>query len=166
MLFWRALAAFLVLPGMVAFGLPLVLARHSLNWPVARPWGLALVVAGSVLLFACVREFYVAGQGTLAPWSPPRFLVTSGPYRISRNPMFVAVLTILVGWAVALDSRTLLYYAIGAAISVHLWVLWFEEPWAMRQFGAEFAAYRARVPRWIPRPGRRAPRHDSERRVR
>jgi protein-S-isoprenylcysteine O-methyltransferase Ste14 len=166
MLFWRALAAVLVLPGVVAYGLPLLIARHALLSPPARPWGLALVVAGTLLLLACVREFYSAGRGTLAPWSPPKFLVTSGPYRLSRNPMYVAVLTILAGWATVFDSRTLLYYLIGAAISVHLRVVWFEEPWALAKFGEQWTAYRVRVPRWLPWPGRAAPRRDSDRPVR
>ena len=162
MLFWRALAAFLVLPGIVAYGLPLVLVRHSLGRPLAHPWGLVLVLAGTTLLLACVREFYVAGRGTLAPWSPPKLLVTSGPYRFSRNPMYVAVLTILAGWATVFESRTLVYYVLGAAISVHLRVLWFEERWALRQFGSAWTAYRARVPRWLPLPGRAAPRRDTD----
>ncbi len=75
---WRALLAFLALPGIVAFAVPLWLAwsepgrRGAARWPAA--W--LVVLAGASLLLWCVREFYVAGRGTLAPWSPPRSLVT------------------------------------------------------------------------------------------
>src|ERR1700687_3675239 len=52
--------------------------------------------------------FRVAGRGTLAPWAPPQRLVTTGPYRFSRNPMYIGVVTILNGWCTLWGSRTLL----------------------------------------------------------
>ncbi|TLZ64077.1 MAG: isoprenylcysteine carboxylmethyltransferase family protein [Gammaproteobacteria bacterium] len=103
---WRAIFAFLALPGRVAFAAPLWLARHG---------------------------------RTVAPWAPPRKLVTSGPYRLSRNPMYIGVIDVLLG------------YALAVAIAFHLRVLVSEEPWARRTFGADWEDYRARVPRWLPR---------------
>lgn len=150
---WRALFAFLALPGMVAFAVPLWLAwsesarRGAALWPA----GGLVVLAGAALLLRCVREFYVAGRGTLAPWSPPRHLVTSGPYRFSRNPMYIGVGVVLLGWALLFRSRTLLIYAVGFAITVHLRIILSEEPWARRTFGADWEHYRARVPRWLLR---------------
>ena len=138
---WRAILAFLALPGMVAFAVPLWLAwseparRGAALWPAA--W--LVVLAGASLLLWCVREFYVAGRGTLAPWSPPRSLVTSGPYRLSRNPMYIGAIDVL------------LVYALAVVIAFHLRVLVSEEPWARRTFGADWEDYRARVPRWLPR---------------
>jgi protein-S-isoprenylcysteine O-methyltransferase Ste14 len=108
-----------------------------------------LLGLGTLLLLWCVREFYVSGRGTLAPWDPPKHLVTSGPYRISRNPIYVGVVTILAGWCALWSSRTLLLYLVLVMIAFHLWVLLFEEPWAARRFGSEWDAYRARVPRWV-----------------
>lgn len=96
-----------------------------------------------------MREFYVAGRGTLAPWAPPQQLLTSGPYRFSRNPMYLGVLTILAGWCVLWDSPALLGYALLFAIGFHLRVLIAEEPWAARRFGEEWSRYRARVRRWL-----------------
>ena len=104
---------------------------------------------GMLLLLWCVREFYVAGRGTLAPWDPPQHLVTTGPYRISRNPVYIGVVTMLVGWCVLWGSRTLLIYAALFLCGFHLRVLLFEEPWAARQFAAQWHTYRARVPRWV-----------------
>ena len=145
----RALAAFLALPGVVAFVVPIWIARSAGRSVQSLTPALILLCLGSSLLLWCVREFYFSGRGTLAPWDPPRHLVTSGPYRISRNPMYVGVLTILAGWCTLWGSRTLIIYAAVVMISVHLRVVLFEEPWAARRFGPEWAAYRARVPRWV-----------------
>ena len=104
---------------------------------------------GTILLLWCVLEFYNAGRGTLAPWDPPRHLVTTGPYRVSRNPMYIGVVTILAGWCILWDSRALIVYAALSALGFHLRVILFEEPWAARRFGAQWLAYRARVARWL-----------------
>jgi protein-S-isoprenylcysteine O-methyltransferase Ste14 len=129
--FARALFAFLALPGTVAFLIPLLIGPGGPKRFV-QPAGLLPLVTGVALLLWCVREFYVEGRGTLAPWSPPVHLVTSGPYRRSRNPMYVAVLLILCGWAVGFWSRPLLVYGIGVAIAFHLRVRLHEEPFLTR----------------------------------
>jgi protein-S-isoprenylcysteine O-methyltransferase Ste14 len=146
---FRAIAAFAALPGLVAFAIPIAIGM-STNRP-ARQVGLAAIPLslGTLLLLWCVREFYTAGRGTLAPWDPPRHLVTTGPYAVSRNPMYIGVVTILIGWCALWDSRTLIIYTVCFAIGFHLRVLLFEEPWAARQFGAEWQSYRARVSRWL-----------------
>jgi protein-S-isoprenylcysteine O-methyltransferase Ste14 len=148
-MFFRALVAFIALPGMVAFAIPLAMGLSS-----GRQVRYAMIAAipltlGTLLLLWCVREFYVAGRGTLAPWDPPQHLVTTGPYRLSRNPMYVGVIAILAGWCVLWDLRVLMIYAALFAIGFHLRVVLFEEPWAARRFGAEWDAYRVRAPRWL-----------------
>jgi protein-S-isoprenylcysteine O-methyltransferase Ste14 len=80
-MFIRALLAFLVLPGIVGFIVPALLVapapgQASYSWP-----GGCLMAVGLVLLLWCVRDFYVRGKGTLAPWDPPRNLVVVGLYR-------------------------------------------------------------------------------------
>jgi len=148
-LFLKALFAFLALPGMVAFVIPLLLITPASRRVWVEPWGLVPLVLGVVVLALTVREFYVAGRGTLAPWSPPRTLVTSGLYRYSRNPMYVGVLLILCGWAIGLWSWVLAIYAAGIAIAVHVRVLANEEPFLARTHGQAWTAYRARVGRWL-----------------
>ena len=152
MLFARAVVAFLLLPGTVAYLVPLLLAPPAADG--ALRWvGGTLVLSGSGLLLWCVRDFYVAGKGTLAPWSPPRHLVTVGLYRWSRNPMYVAVLVIVMGWTLWFASSTLLIYLLFLAIAFHLRILIHEEPRLALSFGEDWRAYRARVARWAPRPG-------------
>ncbi|HEX5110865.1 MAG TPA: alpha/beta fold hydrolase [Vicinamibacterales bacterium] len=144
----RALLAFLALPGLVAFVVPLVVA-----WPFElrefRLFALVPLVAGIGLLLWCVRDFYVAGEGTLAPWDPPRHLVVGGPYRVSRNPMYLAVVLILVGWAIGFRSRWLLLYALAMMVVFHLRVLLHEEPFLARTQRQQWPRYAARVPRWL-----------------
>jgi protein-S-isoprenylcysteine O-methyltransferase Ste14 len=155
---WPAVIAFLVLPGTVAFLVPWLLrplAEH------VHMVGIPVFVAGLVLLLWCVRDFYVAGRGSLAPWAPPERLVIVGLYRLSRNPMYIAVLIILCGWATMFASRTLWIYAAFVATAFHLRVIFGEEPWLARTHGAEWAEYRASVPRWLgiasPHRRRRGP---------
>lgn len=148
-LLFRAITAFTVLPGMVAFAIPIGIGASAGN-PVQHSVAAAVVVcAGTVLLLWCAREFYVAGRGTLAPWSPPQRLVISGPYRLTRNPMYVGVITIVLGWSVLWGSRVLIYYALGTLATVYARVRLIEEPWAARSFGSEWETYRGRVRRWF-----------------
>jgi protein-S-isoprenylcysteine O-methyltransferase Ste14 len=145
-LFWRALGAFLALPGIVAFLLPWLLRPRDV---AMNPAGLIPLGVGTVLLLWCVRDFYVVGKGSLAPWAPPTHLVTVGLYRFTRNPMYVAVATILCGWALLYGSRTLWMYAGFVVIAFHLRVLYGEEPWLAKVHGAAWTEYRNRVPRWL-----------------
>jgi protein-S-isoprenylcysteine O-methyltransferase Ste14 len=149
----RAITAFLALPGVVAFTLPIVIGISTQRPMRYVALAATVLTLGTLVLLSCVREFYVAGRGTLAPWSRPRHLVTSGPYRWSRNPMYIGALTILLGWCVLWDSRTLRVYTLVVAGLFCLRVLAVEEPWAARNFGADWESYRAKVPRWIGTPG-------------
>jgi protein-S-isoprenylcysteine O-methyltransferase Ste14 len=111
--------------------------------------GLFPTIIGAVLLLWCVRDFYVAGRGTLAPWAPPRNLVVVGLYRYSRNPMYVAVILILCGWAIGFRSPALGIYALVVGLGFHLRVVFGEEPWLARTHGEGWIQYKARVPRWL-----------------
>ncbi len=150
----RAILAFLALPGVVAFALPLLLLAPGGWRSFFQPWGLIPLGTGIVLLLWCVREFYVAGRGTLAPWAPPRNLVVTGLYRYSRNPMYIAVLLVLAGWAIGFRSWPMAIYALAVLLAFHLRVVLNEEPFLARTHGAAWANYRRRVPRWLGVPGR------------
>lgn len=153
-MFRRALIAFALLPGIVAFLVPLLLA-----WPTVRAGAfhraaIVPLALGLSLLFWCVRDFYVAGKGTLAPWDPPRHLVERGPYRVSRNPMYLAVTLILLGWAVGFRSWAILVYTLIVVTAFELRVRFHEEPWLARTFREQWTRYAARVPRWLFRSRR------------
>jgi protein-S-isoprenylcysteine O-methyltransferase Ste14 len=147
-LFARAVIASLALPGVVAFLVPLLLAPEARQADL-NPWGLITLALGIALLLACVREFYVAGRGTLAPWSPPRALVVTGLYRYSRNPMYVGVVLVLAGWAWTYQSWRLAAYAGIVTVVFHLRVIFHEERWLAATHPAEWAQYRTRVRRWL-----------------
>src|SRR5215212_6326381 len=118
--FARALFAFLALPGMVAFIVPLWIAPRQPGAGTLHWLGVPVLVAGIFVLLWCIRDFYVAGKGTLAPWSPPKRLVTVGLYRVSRNPMYIGVMTIVLGWSLWFMSRGLLAYALILLVGFHL----------------------------------------------
>jgi protein-S-isoprenylcysteine O-methyltransferase Ste14 len=149
-MFLRAVVAFLALPGVVALLLPLAIIWN--RRPASDPWfsiGLVMLIAGFVLLLWCVRDFYVSGKGTLAPWSPPRNLVVVGLYRYSRNPMYVAVTLMLAGWTLCFWSPTLAIYTCFVIVAFHLRVVFGEEPWLARTHGAAWEEYKSKVPRWL-----------------
>ncbi len=116
--------------------------------PVRHPFSLIILVSGLLLLLSSVRELYTAGRGTLAPWTPPKILVVSGPYRYCRNPMYVGVELMLLGWAALYWSALLFLYAAGVAVAFQLRIILAEEPWAARTFGEGWNAYRTSTPRW------------------
>jgi protein-S-isoprenylcysteine O-methyltransferase Ste14 len=121
------------------------------------PVGAVPLAVGLALLGWCIRDFHVVGQGTLAPWDPPVRLVVRGPYRHTRNPMYLAVLLIVVAWAVGFRSAPIGAYTAAIAALFHLRVVLGEEPWLARTHGAAWSSYVASVPRWLPRPGESPP---------
>ena len=151
----RALLAFITLPGLVAFAGPLLIAWPRVREGTFNALALILLIPGVTLLLWCLRDFFVTGKGTLAPWDPPRTLVSVGPYRFSRNPMYVGVSLMLWGWAIAFSSAALVLYALLMMVVFHVRVLLNEEPYLARTHGRRWDDYRARVPRWIF-PSRRA----------
>jgi protein-S-isoprenylcysteine O-methyltransferase Ste14 len=148
-LFARALFAFLVLPGTMGFLVPFLLVQPGWRDRPIHVAALVPLVFGFSLLLLCVREFYVSGRGTLAPWSPPVRLVTSGPYRFSRNPMYVAMTSLIFGWAWAFWSAPIAWYMLFMILAFHVRILLGEEPRLAREFGGEWSRYRSQVSRWI-----------------
>jgi len=118
--------------------------------------GSALIAAGVALYIACVWPFATIGEGTPAPFDAPVRLVVVGPYRILRNPMYVAVSSVIFGQSLVLHSGALALYGVGVSLAFHLVVIGYEELALEQEFGDDYRAYRKQVPRWIPRvPGLR-----------
>jgi protein-S-isoprenylcysteine O-methyltransferase Ste14 len=150
----RALFAVLMLPGIFAGILPWAIAAYDPGRVEGHVAGLAVIAVGACIVAACVRDFFVIGRGTLAPWDPPRRLVVVGLYRYVRNPMYVGVLAVIAGTAIDTGSPAVLAYAVVAAIGFHLRVVLYEEPHLAAQFGEDWAAYSRKVRRWpCPQPG-------------
>ena len=148
-MFWRALLAFLAMPAVVALAAPAAWLWFSGRLHLVHPLGLLAWSAGLAGLLWCVRDFYVVGKGTLAPWAPPEKLVVVGLYRFSRNPMYVSVALVLLGWAWAFAAWGLLVYALAVVVAFHLRVVLGEEPWLARTHGESWRRYQQRVPRWL-----------------
>lgn len=148
-MFAKALFAFLVLPGVVAYAVPAAWLLADSRAEFLRPYGLAPLAVGTIALLWCVSDFYIAGKGTLAPWTPPVNLVVRGLYRCTRNPMYIAVVVILLGWAITFDLPALFIYAAIVAAAFHLRVVFGEEPWLALRHGSQWNDYARKVPRWL-----------------
>jgi protein-S-isoprenylcysteine O-methyltransferase Ste14 len=140
-------------PGTVAVYIPL---RLHIGLLATRPSGAVGAVAAGLLAFGlglylvCAWTFAVVGLGTPAPIDPPTRLVVHGPYRWTRNPMYVAVLSVLAGEALIARSAALGMYVAAVLLGFNAFVLLFEEPVLRHRFGPAYGEYCARVPRWIP----------------
>jgi protein-S-isoprenylcysteine O-methyltransferase Ste14 len=154
-LFFRALIALLILPGTFAGLIPAWIVSNDRWREDGSLWGVIPLALGTVILLGCVRDFYVAGKGTLAPWDPPKKLVAVGLYRFVRNPMYVGILLLLAGWAWMSGSWLLGCYAGLLGVAFHLRVVLYEEPRLRKGFLQEWSVYAAAVPRWLPRLKRR-----------
>ena len=132
--------------GMLALhrGFPVVLV-------VPQPWnwlGLAPVAVGLALALSGVRLFRRAGTA-IEPWGTPSALVVEGPYRFTRNPMYLGLALSLFGLAVWLGTLTPFL-----VIPLFVWVItarfiYGEEQRLEARFGDQYRAYKARVRRWI-----------------
>ncbi|MDE0248207.1 MAG: isoprenylcysteine carboxylmethyltransferase family protein [Gammaproteobacteria bacterium] len=97
----------------------------------------------------------MSGAGTPAPIDAPKHLVKRGFYRYTRNPMYVASLTMVIGWATLFGAVVLIAYAAVLFVAFSLFVRLYEEPRLLREFGTEYRTYAAEVGRWLPRCARR-----------
>jgi protein-S-isoprenylcysteine O-methyltransferase Ste14 len=156
----RHLFAIAVLPFSVTVLIPVWLARRN-GIPLevgssplrmaAQVAGLALLGVGLVLFVASLRRFDREGQGTLAPWDPPRRLVVRGPYAYVRNPMISGVVLVLFGEALVLLSRPHLEWALLFFLINAVYIPLLEEPLLRERFGEEYREYCRHVPRLVPR---------------
>jgi len=146
---------FALAPGTVAGFVPWMVTQWRFGPAFLGEWtrlvGMAVLLAGLALLIECFLRFALEGLGTPAPVAPTRHLVVSGSYRYVRNPMYVAVVSIVLGQALLFGSERLLLYGVIVWLCMHVFVVAYEEPVLRRTFGAEYENFRAHVPRWIPR---------------
>jgi protein-S-isoprenylcysteine O-methyltransferase Ste14 len=150
-------AVFLVIaPGFVAGLTPWWISNWRLESPffgmaLLRLAGGTLVLLGVIGLLDSFVRFAVQGVGTPAPVFPTRHLVVTGLYRYVRNPMYLAVVSTILGQGLILGNATLLEYGGIVWVLFHLFVLVYEEPTLRASFGSEYELFCTQVSRWIPR---------------
>ena len=151
-LFLKVALFTVVMPGTFAGLLPVLIVDDRAVAAGPTP-GLAygLFAFGIVIYLRSAWDFAVFGRGTPAPMDAPKRLVTRGFYRYTRNPMYVAVLTVVVGWATLFGAVVLVGYAIALFVVFSLFIRLYEEPRLAREFGEEYATYVSQVGRWLPR---------------
>jgi protein-S-isoprenylcysteine O-methyltransferase Ste14 len=145
---------FLAAPGIVAGLAPWFIAG-GYDRPLATPAlalpGALLVACGLAFLLHAFARFALEGRGTPAPVAPTEQLVVGGVYRHVRNPMYLAVIGIILGQALLFADWPLFAYAVAVAMAMATFVRFYEEPTLARRYGAQYEAYRSAVPGWLPR---------------
>ena len=126
------------------------------SFPV--PWllgfGAGLVILGVAVSVAGKRHFQRVGTNVYT-FEEPGELVTDGPYRFSRNPMYLGLVLAGIGAALVSASLSALVLAAAFATTVRCWYIAFEERAMRRQFGDAYEAYCRQVRRWFGRRGAR-----------
>ncbi|MGY4856391.1 methyltransferase family protein [Cryobacterium sp. AP23] len=153
---WIGTIVFLILaPGIVAGLVPwLISGWHWYDWAgaawVVLPVAWIGIGAGVAFLLHAFALF-ARHQGTPAPVVPTATLVVTGVYRYVRNPMYLAVLAIILGQALLFGSWGLVLYAAIVLTAVVAFVKGYEEPTLTRTYGEQYLRYRRNVPGWWPR---------------
>jgi protein-S-isoprenylcysteine O-methyltransferase Ste14 len=114
---------------------------------LALPVGVAFLLLGLVALPA-LRQFIRAGTHP-EPWKPTTALVTGGPYRFTRNPMYLGFTLIYIGIACWVNTAWPVVLLPLVLLVMHYGVILREEAYLERKFGEEYRAFRGRVRRWL-----------------
>lgn len=154
--FFGSLAFLVVAPGTVAGLVPWWISRWRMNAPLlgleAGRWiGSLMILVGAAAVVDAFARFAWQGLGTPAPLFPTQRLVVTGLYRHVRNPIYVAVTAMILGQAMLFGDVGLIGYGAAIWLGFHVFVVAYEEPTLLEAHGPEYEAFRAGVPRWIPR---------------
>ena len=147
----------IILPVNVTVVIPYVLFQYVSKKHIIEDnsWilvlGALLIITGVSLFSYTVFLFKKKGNGTLAPWDPTTKLVVVGPYRHTRNPMILGVLTILLGEALFFNAQIIMLWTLLFFMINTLYFQFIEEPKLEHKFGKAYLHYKKNVPRWIPR---------------
>jgi len=143
---------FLFFFGWLAFGVRAF--DRSLAWSLPEGTeipGIVLLFVGGIIGLSCIGVFVARGRGTPAPFDPPREFVAIGPYRYTRNPMYIGGLCLLGGLGLYERSISILLMVLVLFVVVHLLVVFYEEPTLGKKFGGSYQDYCREVRRWIPK---------------
>jgi protein-S-isoprenylcysteine O-methyltransferase Ste14 len=143
----------LLVPGLMLGAMPVWLVQTDtalFSFGAFRWLAVLLWAVGTAVTLWCAWAFTVRGRGTPSPTDPPKELVVSGLYQYVRNPIYLGVLAIFMGYVLWHPSRAILLCPLLVAVSSHLFVIFYEEPHLLKSFGAAYEEYCKSVPRWIP----------------
>jgi protein-S-isoprenylcysteine O-methyltransferase Ste14 len=150
---WQTFEVVFGIPFLAAIALqlavPLSLPRGFLA-PAIIPGGAVLIIVGAALVVLARREFAQHGQPT-DPGLPTSKLVTTGVFSVSRNPLYLGGVCILVGIALAVNLPWVLVLLLPALVACHYVLIAPEERYLAATFGQEYAMYAASVYRWLGR---------------
>jgi protein-S-isoprenylcysteine O-methyltransferase Ste14 len=127
------------------------------GWKLPRPLtgiqclGIAMIVLGAAPLLESIVRFVRVGRGTLAPMVPTEELVVSGLYRFVRNPMYVGVVTAVLGQALLFRSNGVGIYAAILWGGFTAFIMMYEEPTLEKRYGSRYREFCKHVGRWMPR---------------
>jgi protein-S-isoprenylcysteine O-methyltransferase Ste14 len=155
----RVLLSFLILPGTVLVGFPLLvhafaprILSASLVFPESK-WVLFLICAGFGIILIVLTNitFICTGNGTLAPWDPPQEFIINGPYQVIRHPMIAGVLLVLFGEIFLFRSWASIVWFVIFLIANMIYIPLVEEKALLKRFGEPYRLYRKNVPAWFPK---------------
>lgn len=153
--------AIIILPINVLVVIPGVLLFFFKSYPAmgsAYPFSMViyliavvLAVLSITLMLWTVLLFTKKGNGTPAPWDPPKKFIVLGPYRYVRNPMLIGVISFLLSEAIIFGSLPIFIMLVCFLIINMLYFPLVEEKDLEKRFGNTYLEYKKNVPRWIPR---------------
>ena len=142
-------------PPLICLGFLLLGLGIDSVWPISfvpdgarYPAGLGLFALGGAILAAALRQLHKAGTN-VNPSKPSTAIVASGPYRYSRNPIYVAMAVAYAGISIAVDSLWMLALLVPTLAVIRTGVIGREERYLERKFGDEYLRYKASVRRWL-----------------
>lgn len=150
------LAAIIILPANVLIIIPIVLL-YLTSFSFKQPniiqifFFLISFVIGAFFAGWSMRTFKFKGNGTPAPWAPPKIFIVSGPYRYVRNPMISGVIFILLSEFCITKSKAIFLWFLFFTIVNIVYIHFVEEPALKKRFGTSYEEYLKKVPCWIPK---------------
>ena len=147
----------LILPFNVLFTIPYILIYLNKNQLFENYYyyyfiiGILIFIIGISLFIRCVLLFFKFGNGTIAPWNPPKNFIIKGPYKYVRHPMIIGVNLILVSEFLILNSLIIILWNLFFFVINVLYLKYVEEEKLISRFGISYKEYKKNVHPWIPK---------------
>ncbi|MBF0485145.1 MAG: isoprenylcysteine carboxylmethyltransferase family protein [Candidatus Omnitrophica bacterium] len=156
------LKAIVILPGTALIYIPAIILYVTGSWNFLGGWsfplaliplagGLFLILASLFFMIRTMTLFLTVGDGTPAPWAPPKRFVVKGPYCYVRNPMLLSALVMILGEVILSGSWPMFVWFMAFWVINTIYFIFFEEPGLVKRFGNDYINYTKHVSRWIPR---------------